>query len=115
MSKLFLAIAIIILSVFLIWLMSANFQLFQKRKEAQEQAVILSERVANLEESREVVEQSILKGRTLEYLEKTAREELNFQKPGEKVVAFPISQTKQSTTTPAVPQKSPWQRLKDLF
>ncbi len=95
--------------------MFANFKLFQNKKESQEQAAVLLERVTNLEESREVVEHAILKGSTIDYLEETAREELNFQKPGEKVVAFPIETPEESTTTLFTPQKSLWQKLKDFF
>jgi len=115
MPKPFLTITVTILAVFLIWSVMANFKLLQKRKEAQKQVLILSEKVANLEESGEVVEQTILKGKTIDYLERTAREELNFQKPGETVVAFPAIQEELSSSSTALPEKSLWQKLKSFF
>lgn len=120
-DKLFiLAGGLIILFLFFSFFI-ANFKIYFKRTELISQIKSLDNKVQEMKDKNKNLEQSISKTNEESYAEKVAREELDLQKPGEKVVSFVVSKDlkKQSESS----NKSSWfgwigktwQWLKDSF
>lgn len=103
-TKFFFAILLIIIAGFLVFgnyrLMVAEKKVFLKLQEAKRD-------FKNITEQKEAMQSKILQNQNYDYLEKVAREELNFKKSGEQVVAFPDQKEFQETETS--------QKIKDLW
>ena len=107
---LYLAVFAVVLAV--VFLLINNISIYGKRKAVSEQAENLQKQVQELKVEEALLQGKIIESQQVEYLEKVAREELNFKKPDEKVVAFPM------IDEPAVPattteQGSLWQKILD--
>jgi len=77
----------------------ANWRIFWARQKVDNK---LKQANQVLQESileNENIQGKILQSKTYDYLEQVAREDLNFKKSGEQVVAFPADQTLQETDT----------------
>lgn len=95
-TKFFFAILLIIIAGFLVFgnyrLMVAEKKVFLKLQEAKRD-------FKNITEQKEAMQSKILQNQNYDYLEQVAREELNFKKSGEQVVAFPDQKEFQETET----------------
>lgn len=98
---------ILILFIFVI-LVIANIKIYYKRQEYLAQVANLQNQIKDIQQRNENLKQGISKADDNQYIEKVAREELDLQKPGEKVVSFVMSQT-QSQETNNQP-KNIWQK-----
>ncbi len=80
-------------------------RMFQKRAQLNRQVNDLKNKIADLKASNGDLEQGISKSDDINYIEKVAREELDLQKPGEKVFSFIKDPNEQAGV---IPQKSIW-------
>ena len=78
----------LLLFLAIVLLVVANIKIYQKRKQFVEQIAGLQNRVEELQSRNQELEEGIEKTGDDAYVEKVAREELNMQQPGEKVVSF---------------------------
>lgn len=103
----FLLILLLILLVF------GNWKISQARKKISLKVREMSEELQKIEQDKESLQVKILQSDNYNYLEKIAREELNFKKEGESVVAFPDQKLFQETE---VSQKirSLWQEFFEM-
>ena len=83
---------IIIFSV-LILLVFADIKIYQKRNKLSAQIDSLKNQVQEIQKKNDELKQGIANSDNTAYIEKVAREELDLQKPGEKVVSFVMPQT----------------------
>ena len=99
---------IVVFLIFIIGLLAfGNWRLMGARQRV---ALKLSEAQKSFQEiahEKETLQGKILQSQSYDYLEMVGREELNFKKPGEQVVAFPNQEKVQETDTS--------QRIKDLW
>ncbi len=86
----------------IVFLVSANIRTYQKKKELNAQMESLKNKIAEIKNKNDSLQQGISQSSDQKYIEKVAREELDLQKPGEKVVSFitPVSQTQNNNPTP---------------
>ncbi len=87
------------------FLVFTNIRMFQKRNQLNRQISDLKTKIENLKNSNSNLQEGISKSNDTAYIEKVAREELDLQKPGEKVFSFvktPASQQDNSS------EKNPW-------
>ncbi|MFH0739996.1 MAG: septum formation initiator family protein [bacterium] len=109
-TKFFFAILLVIIAGFLAF---GNYRLMKAKNKIY---LKLQETRADLEKiSKEKVstQAKISQGQSYDYLEEVAREELNFKKPGEQVVAFPEQKAFQETET-SQKIKDLWQKFVDM-
>lgn len=82
-----------IAAIFLIFslglLVFGNWRLMKARKKVAVKLENAQESLNNTSLEKEALQGKILQSQTYEYLERVGREELDFKKPGEQVVAFP--------------------------
>ena len=71
-------------------LILANLKISRKREELDLEKETLKNKIESLKKERENLESKIFQAESEDFIEKTAREELNLKKEEEKVVAFPI-------------------------
>ncbi|MDI6883366.1 MAG: septum formation initiator family protein [Patescibacteria group bacterium] len=108
----FFKILILGISVFfLVLLVNANFKINQERTELNEKIKFLENEIEKSYQERELLRRKISQVRTDDYLEEIAREELNLQREGEKVVAFPIIKEKKEDKQEIVREKNFWQKI----
>ena len=88
-------------------LIFGNWRLLEARKKINLKLKEVQESFQSISQEKEVLQGKILQSQNYEYLELVGREELNFKKPGEQVVAFPTQNTMQETDTS--------QKIKDLW
>ncbi len=88
-------------------LIFGNWRLLVARKKINLKLKEVQESFQSISQEKEVLQGKILQSQNYEYLELVGREELNFKKPGEQVVAFPTQNTMQETDTS--------QKIKDLW
>lgn len=81
---------IFVLTVFLIFFILANFFIFKKSATLKKALEILEGKTAQISSEQEMFAGKMKQATSSFYFEKKAREDLNYKKPGEKVVAFPI-------------------------
>ncbi|MDP2951155.1 MAG: septum formation initiator family protein [bacterium] len=86
----------------------ANFSIFKKANSLSEALQIFQERTAKIATEKEILEGKISQATSSFYLEKTARDELNYKKPGEQVVAFPIVDNSTSSIKMELESKDFW-------
>ena len=117
-NKLFLILTITPLVFLMIFLSIGNLKIYYKRQNIKVELDYFKNEAALMTQQKETLEAKILESQMPEYLEKVAREDLNLQKTGERVVAFPL--TNDNTTTSIVQSsasqsKGFWGRIVDLF
>jgi cell division protein FtsB len=95
-------IASIVAAVLLILI---NFGLYQKKQELISKISNYKKQIQEIQKSNQVLQDNISKSNDKDYIEKVAREELDMQKNGEKVVAFVMPQQEQK---PQDDQKNNW-------
>lgn len=89
-------ILIILLSLLLI---IANIRMYQRKRELRVQLESLKNKVAEMKEKNNNLQEGISNTNNPGYIEKIAREELDLQKPGESVVSFVEAEVTTSTST----------------
>lgn len=101
-----LPILIIIPLVFLVIFLSiGNLKMYYKRQNIKVEFEYFKNQANQIAQQKEMLEARILESQMPEHLERIAREDLNLQKIGEKVVAFPITNDN-STTSVTQPSAS---------
>ncbi len=102
-----------LLILLLILLIFGNWKISQARKKISLKVQEMSKELQKVEQDKENLQVKILQSDNYNYLEKIAREELNFKKEGESVVAFPDQKLFQETE---VSQKirSLWQEFFEM-
>lgn len=88
-------------------LVFGNWRLIEARQKLSLRLSEAQESFQEIAQDKEAIQGKILQSQSYDYLELMGREELNFKKPGEQVVAFPKQETIQETDTS--------QRIKDLW
>ncbi len=96
-KTLWITIGGVALAVIAIVLIIANIRLYHTRQELNSQIKTLQNKVGEIKQQNDRLSQGIQNANDSQYIEKVAREELDLQKPGEKVVSF--------INPPAVPQQ----------
>ena len=79
------AIAVLFLALLLVF---ADIKIYQKKRQFNSQIESLKGKVNELESKNKDLKQGISNADSEYYIEKVAREELDLQKPGERVVSF---------------------------
>ncbi len=101
----------IIVAIFLIFvcclLIFGNWRLFVARQRVGIRLNDVQKSFQEVAQNKEIIQGKILQGQSYDYLEKVAREELNFKKEGEQAVVFSGQETGQETDTS--------QKIKDLW
>lgn len=87
-SHLLLKAGVVLILCISIVLIFINIRMFQKRSQLNRQVSDLKTKIENLKASNSDLEEGISKSDDINYIEKVAREELDLQKPGEKVFSF---------------------------
>lgn len=85
---------ILILSI-VVLLVVANFRIYQKRESLISRIENLKNKIEDIKNENSNLKESISKADDNEYTEKIAREELDLQKPGEKVFSFVMAQNQE--------------------
>ena len=96
-------VLILCISVALIFI---NIRMFQRRVQLNRQIDDLKTKIENLKNSNVNLKEGIEKSDDVNYIEKVAREELDLQKPGEKVFSFVKAPSQEQE---AVGGKNIWQ------
>jgi cell division protein DivIC len=86
-----------------IFLAVTDYHIYQKKKELTLQVENLQTKIQEINNSNSQLQEGIDNTNDSQYIEKVAREELDLQKPGEKVVSFIMPQNQEQT---AVPEQS---------
>lgn len=84
----FIKIGGILLLIVVAGLLFADFKIYQKKKELLSQVLTYENQIAQIKKRNEALKEGIANSSNSDYIEKVAREELDMQKPGEKVVGF---------------------------
>ncbi len=100
-----IGICIAMVAVFLVM---ANVNMYKKRQELNAQVRALQNKIAETKSKNLELQRGISEADNDQYLEKVAREELDMQKPGEKVFSFIKPQTQNTPSNEE--QKSIWQK-----
>jgi|GEM_PF-2793539 len=101
-------VLIICLAVLFCFFCFNNIRLSLQRKDLEKRTLFFQKEMERVLKEKEVFEGRILEKDELEYLEKIARDELNFKKQGETVVSFPLSSTSSETR---LENQSFWKRI----
>jgi len=99
----------ILVAAGIIFLIFLNLRINQERAKLQSEIENLTGELQKSQAEKEELLSKISEAQTGEYLEKIARQELNLQKQGEKVVAFPV--TKEKEKEKEIEEKSFWQKI----
>lgn len=87
-KELFLMMGAILVLFIVILLIVANIRIYQKRQKYLSQIEGLENKIQELKNQNNKLDEGILRSDDADYIEKVAREELDLQKPGENVVSF---------------------------
>lgn len=87
-NRIFLKLAVILFLLLLILLSFTNIGNYRKRNKLTSQIKTIEEKINSIKAENDRIEQNIQKVNDDSYVEKVAREELDLQKPGEKVYSF---------------------------
>ena len=79
---------VVLLLVFCVVLIFVNLRIYNKRRHLNSQIESLKNKIEETRNTNNNLKQEILKADDDKYIEKIAREELDLQKPGEKVFSF---------------------------
>ncbi len=98
----------------IIFLVSTNWKINQRRKELKEKADILKQQVEELEQKNRELKEKKAEAESSDYLEEAAREQLDLKKPGEEVV---VIQKEEEEKEEEVQQEemSWWERFKSIW
>jgi len=110
LSKIAAIFLVFIIGLFIFgnWrLMGARQRVVLKLKEVQDNQKEISQ-------EKETLQSKILQKQSYDYLELVGREELNFKKPGEQVVAFPNQEAGAETDT-SQKIKELWQKFSEML
>ncbi len=83
----------IIIFIILCLLVLDSVKIYKKRRELSSQIQSLENKMQDIKNKNEELKQGALQVNDNQYIEKVAREELDLQKPGEKVFSFIMPQT----------------------
>ena len=72
----------------MVYLVIADIRIYQKRKKLISQVEILKNKIQDIKDKNNTLKEGISESNNNQYIEKIAREELDLQKPGEKVFSF---------------------------
>ena len=97
------------MAAFLVMMLTANFRIYQKKQELNYQIKTLQQKVTDIKKQNDNLTQEIANAQNQAYIEKVAREELDLQKPGEKVFSFVQTQPQVEPAPPS--PKSIWQQF----
>ena len=103
---LLLKVGVVLILCICIVLIFINIRMFQKRSRLKHQVADLEAKIHDLKTSNTNLQEGISKSDDANYIEKVAREELDLQKPGEKVISFVKAPVQEE---PSLEQKSIWQ------
>jgi len=102
---------LIIIAIFLLFiaglLIFGNWRLIGARQKVASNLKEAQKSFQEIAQEKEIIQGKILQSQSYDYIELVGREELNFKKPGEQVVAFPKQETTQGKDTS--------QRIRDLW
>ena len=87
-NRLLLISGAILFSVIALLLLFANFKMYFKKQELIKEVDSYKKRIEEIQKKSKTLEEGIVKAGDKDYIEKIAREELDMQKEGEKVVSF---------------------------
>ena len=87
-QRFFAIMGIFFMIAVLVWLGMVNVRIFQKKRELNVQVENLQKRVQDLKSQNESLKEGTARSLDDAYIEKIAREELDLQKPDEKVFSF---------------------------
>ncbi len=93
------AVALLVVAACLVF---ADIKMYHKRQELNAQVKTLQQKIADTQKSNQQLQQGISQANNDQYIEKVAREELDLQQPGEKVISF--IQPPNQQTVPQAPQ-----------
>ncbi len=94
-EKPFLKIGSVLLALISAYLIFSDINIYQRRRQLESQIQAYEKQIEQVKQRNEKLEQGIAQSGEDSYIEKVAREELDMQKPGEKVVAFILPEQKQ--------------------
>lgn len=83
-----------------IFLAVADIKTYKKKKELNAQIENLKNKIAEIQNKNNSLQEGISQADDPQYIEKVAREELDLQKPGEKVVSFIMPENKNQNSNP---------------
>jgi len=83
-----LKIGAIVFLVVAVALIFVDFKIYQKKRQLTSQINLYKQQIEEIKKKNELLQESITKADDAGYIEKIAREELDMQKEGEKVVSF---------------------------
>lgn len=88
-----------LLVVMIILLIVADVRMYQKREKLNAQIETLKNKIEDIKNQNAILKEGISNTNNNQYTEKIAREELNMQKPGEKVFSFIKEQNQEQQNT----------------
>ena len=91
------------------FLVVADINMYKKRQELSNHIQALEQKIAEVKAKNIQLEQGIAQADNDQYIEKVAREELDMQKPGEKVFSFVKPEDSKAKDNPT--PKNPWQNF----
>ena len=83
-----LKLAAIVFLFVAVALIFVDFKIYQKKRQLTSQVNLYKQQIEEIKKKNELLQESITKADDAGYIEKIAREELDMQKEGEKVVSF---------------------------
>jgi|SRR5581483_766902 len=86
----------------------ADIHVYQKKKELQAQVQGLEQKIADIKKQNVQLQQDIQNADNEQYIEKVAREQLDLQKPGEKVYSFITPQSQQQKNPQSAGSNQYW-------
>jgi cell division protein FtsB len=89
-NKIFSILGLVLFLAICGFLIAADIKVFNKKQELSLQLESLKKEIQKIETSNEKLKQGIANSENNDYIEKVAREELDLQKPGEKVISFVV-------------------------
>ena len=95
-KKFLLAIRGVVVLLIVLLLVIANIRIYKKREKLLSQIETLKNKIQDTREKNYNLKEGILKSNDAQYTEKIAREELDMQKPGEKVFSFVMAKDQQA-------------------
>ena len=88
LGKFFIILEGLLILLVMVSLVIANIRIYQKREKLISQIEILKNKIQGTKNKNNDLKENILRANDDQYTEKIAREELDLQKPGEKVFSF---------------------------
>jgi len=116
-SNFWLILAVIVIIVITGFLVVSNIKLKQKKDKLENQLAAIEKEIKDFQNKNKELEEGISRIGEEEYIEEVAREDLNLQKEGEKVVSFilPPEQTETKEEKKFWPPTYWWKWLKSKF